>query len=190
MNAGRSNDGDLIAPGQSQRAQDRLPAPLPDYSPLGCDGEQALTMTLSKSGKHRNVDAHARGRNHAEIGERRITPADTGQSEEDAPEFVLLGDLLHLRSRIRDGDEAASVAAGALEEILLEDVRLERRSGFAGDDEQRARQVHAALDRENLRRVGGIEDVQLGKSVALAERRVRGLRGTGSTRPSPAKGCA
>ena len=96
----------------------------------------------------------------------------------------LLGHLLHLRSRIGDGDEAAPVAAGALEEILLEDVRFERRSRFAGDDKQRARQVDAAFDREQLRRVGGIEHVQLGESVLLSEgERVHFRAEAGSAHP-------
>ena len=47
-----------------------------------------LHHALRQTRKHGNVDAHARGRDHAEVGKRRITPADAGQAEEDAPESV------------------------------------------------------------------------------------------------------
>ena len=48
----------------------------------------------------------------------------------------------------------------AVEEILLEDVRLERRSRFARDDEERVLQIDLVLERLHLRRVGRIEHVQ------------------------------
>src|SRR5665213_881027 len=128
-----------------------------------------LDHALGKTSKHGNVDAHARRWNHSEVGERRITSTDARQAVEYVPESVALGHLLHLRAGIGDGDEAAGVAAGTLEEILLEDVRFERRSRLAGDDKQRARQIDAALNGQDLRRVSGIEHVQLGEPVRLAE---------------------
>ena len=59
----------------------------------------------------------------------------------------------------------------ALEEILLEDVRLERRARFARDDEERVAQIDFALERSDLRRIGRIEHVQLREAGDLAERR-------------------
>ena len=40
----------------------------------------------------------------------------------------------------------------AVEEVLLEDVRLERAARLAGDDDERAREIDAALDVRHLRR--------------------------------------
>jgi hypothetical protein len=52
-----------------------------------------------------DVDAHQRGGNHAEVGERRVAPADVRRVEEDALEAVALRVLLHLRAGVCDGDE-------------------------------------------------------------------------------------
>ena len=66
-----------------------------------------------------------------------------GKPEEDVPEAVCFGDLLHLRAGIGDGDETlpcfgcADDLLHAFEEILLEDVRLERAAGLARNDENR-----------------------------------------------------
>ena len=65
---------------------------------------------------------------------------------------------------------APSVFFDAIEEILLEDVRFERRAGFARNDENRIRQIHLVLERLHLRRIGGIQHEQLRKAVDLSER--------------------
>ena len=101
--------------------------------------------------KFLDIESHQRRGHHAEVRKRRIASADAGQPEEDVAEVVALGDLLHLRAGIGDGDEAAAgfVRADsllhALKEILLEDVGLERAARFAGNDEQRLRQIDLAL---------------------------------------------
>ena len=88
-------------------------------------------------------------------------------------EVIGLGDLLHFRAGIGDGDEAAAgfVRADGLlhpfEEVLLENIGLERGAGLAGDDEQRPGQVDFVLGGLDLRRIGGIEHVQLGKPAIL-----------------------
>ena len=67
--------------------------------------------------------------------------------------LVAFGDLLHLRAGIGDGDEAAAGLVGAdrllhaLEEILLVNVGLERAARFAGDDEERLREVDLSFER-------------------------------------------
>ena len=166
------------------------PSATPGLSFAGCEGEHAWAMPSRQTSKHGNVDAHARCRNHSEIGERRITTADAGQTVEDAPELVLFGHLLHLRARIGDGDEAAPVAAGALEEILLEDVRFERRSRLAGDDKQRARQVDLRL-RPRATAPGRWNRARAALGIRPAcRRRARALPGRDWIRPSPAAGCA
>ena len=81
-----------------------------------------------------HVHAHDGGRNQAEVGEHRVAAADVRPAEKDLPKTVALGDLLHLRARIGDGDEPAArflradELLDAVEEVLLEDVRLERRA--------------------------------------------------------------
>ena len=64
-----------------------------------------------------------------------------GSAEEDLAKAVRFGDFLHVRAGVGDGDETRSGFGGAdgllhaLKEILLEDIRLERAAGLAGDDE-------------------------------------------------------
>ncbi len=129
----------------------------------------------------RHVEAHDRGRDHAEVGERRVAPADRWQAEEDLAEPVGLGDLLEPRARIGDRDESAARALrpddlpGALEEVLLEDVRLERAPGLRRDDEERLRDVHLPLERPDLGGIGGVEHEHLGESVDPAERLLQHL---------------
>ncbi len=78
--------------------------------------------------------------------------------------------LLHLRAGVGDGHKMAARLLGAhraphlLEEKLLQDIRLERGTGFARHDHQRLAQVHCVAGGLHLRRVGGVDDVQLRES--------------------------
>ena len=123
----------------------------------------------------RDVDPHDRGRHEPEVRERRVAPADVGPAGEDVPEPVDLGHLLQLRPGVGDGDEAAArllaseALGGALEEVLLEDRGLERGARFARHDEQRRRRIDPALEGADLRRIGGVEHVQLGELRLPAE---------------------
>ena len=78
---------------------------------------------------------------------------------EDVRELVVARDLFHLGAGVRDGDEAAAIAACAFEEMLFENIGFERGARLTGDDEQSSREVHAFLNGSHLRRVRGIEDV-------------------------------
>src|SRR5882724_7022367 len=89
------------------------------------------------------------------------------------PELVALCYLLHLRSGIGDRNEPVASLAGLLEEILLENIWLERAARFAGDDEQALFRVDLRLRCPNLRRVGGIQNEQLRASGNLAERHLQ-----------------
>src|SRR5207249_7562810 len=72
-------------------------------------------------------------------------------------------------------DEAAADAvgaddlAGALEEVLLEDVRLEGAARLARDDEERLPQIDLPLDSLDLRGIGRVQHVQLRVARDLAE---------------------
>src|SRR5207244_2167617 len=85
------------------------------------------------------------------------------------------GRLFERGARIGDRDEPrrrlrlAERGRGAIPEILLEDIGLERAAGLAGDDEQRAFQVDRAFDTADLRRVGRVEYLQSGKTGLGAE---------------------
>ena len=85
------------------------------------------------------------------------------------------GDLLHFRPgsvmamKRLPASSAPTVCFDALEEILLEDIGLERAAGFAGNDEQRLREIDLVLEGFDLRGIGGVEHVQLGKPWNLAE---------------------
>ena len=123
----------------------------------------------------RDVETHHRRGHHPEVGERRVAPADRRLAEEDASEAVGLGDPLHLRARVGDRDEAAPDLRGTdgrlrpLEEVLLEDVRLERRARLGRDDEERPREIHGRLERPDLRGIGRVEDVELGPAGDATE---------------------
>ncbi len=79
------------------------------------------------------------------------------------------------RAGIGDGDEARAGAGGAqrllgaLVEIRLEDVGLRGRARLAGDDEQRVLDVDRIVERLDLRRVGGVEHMQLRPAGEAAE---------------------
>src|SRR5579872_817971 len=81
-------------------------------------------------------------------------------------EMIVLRYLLHLRPRIGNGDKVAACLRGphnlfgSLKEILLEDIRLERAARFAGNDEQRFRDVDLMFERLYLRGIGGIQNVE------------------------------
>ena len=120
-----------------------VPSTTPGFSSAATDGMQAATISSVRSEELRHVYPHDRGRHESEVGERRVAPADVGPAGEDMSEPVHLGGLLQLRPWIRDRDEparrlrAAEPLGGALEEVLLEDVRLECGTRLARDDEQR-----------------------------------------------------
>src|SRR6185436_16243660 len=82
--------------------------------------------------KSQHIQTHNRGRHHAKIRQRGIAAANTRYPKEDVAEFVSLGYLLHLRTRVGDGNETLAGVVlpnnllQALEEILLVDIRLER----------------------------------------------------------------
>ena len=122
-----------------------------------------------------DVDAHHGGRHHAEIGKRRVASADAWNAHEDLSELVSLGDALHFRAGIGDGDEAvadfffADLGFHAIEKILLVDVGFERAARFAGNDADRAAEVHALFEGFNLRGIRGIQDVKVRIARGLAE---------------------
>ena len=91
-------------------------------------------------------------------------------------EAAVLCGLLQLRPRIGNGHKIPSggVADGvgdARKKIIHQNIRLERRPGFAGNNESCACDVDAALEAPHLIRVGGIEHMQLG----MAGRRSQAL---------------
>ena len=109
-----------------------IPSTTPGFFSTGTEGPQASTISSVRSRNFRDIETHDRRRNHAEIRERGVAAADARDAVEDVAEVVALGYLLHLRAGIGDGDEAAAGFFGAhsllhaLEEILLENIRLER----------------------------------------------------------------
>ena len=90
-------------------------------------------------------------------------------------EVIGLGDLLHFRAGIGDGDEAAAgfICADSLlctfEKVLLENIGLERGAGLAGNDEESTGQVDFVFRCLDLRRIGGVEHVQSRETCDLAE---------------------
>ena len=142
-----------------------------------------------RSSKLADIQAHHGGGHQAEIRQHRIAAADARQPKRDMAEVIALGDRLQLRPGIGDGNEVrsrpfvADRSLRALEEILLEDIRLERAAGFARHDEERARRIDLALDRADLRRIGRIEHQQLGMAVLHGRKSPPTLPARGSIRP-------
>ncbi len=130
----------------------------------------------------RNVETHQRRRHEPEVGERGVAAADARHAEEHSSEPLLLRRLLQRRAGIGDRDETRTGRVRAyplldtLVEIVLEDVGLERRARLARHDEQRLPQVHLALERLHLRRVGRVEHVQLREAVDHPEGHLQDLR--------------
>ena len=114
-----------------------------------------------------DVESHDGRRSHAEVGERGIAAPDRREPEQDVPESVRPRRLLELRARIGDRDEVAARLAGAdrvrdpLEEVLLEDVRLERRAGLRRHDEHGPAKVNLRLGGPDLGGIGRVQDGEL-----------------------------
>ncbi len=172
--SGRGDEGDLVAAaarGSPEDDSEQNAGILFDRDA----GSAGLDHFLGAGQESAHVQTHERAGHHAKIRERGIAAADAGQAGENMAEVIGLGDLLHFRAGIGDGDEAAAglVRADGLlhpfEEVLLENIGLERGAGLAGDDEQRLGQVDFVFGCLDLRRIGGIEHVQSREACDLAE---------------------
>src|SRR6266850_7035226 len=137
--------------------------------------------------KLRNIEAHNRRGHQAKIRKRRISPTDTGHTHENPAEFVRFRDLLHLGARVRDSDKTiagfliADLRLHALKKVLLVNIRLERASGFARHDANRALEVHLGFNSSDLRGIRGIQNVQFRKSFDLSERHAQNFRAEAGT---------
>ena len=152
---------ELVAAGVGQRAE-RGAEPQPRFA-------LARLLRGDRGGELRaHVDARERGRDDAEVRQRRVAAADVGVVDEGAAEAVLGGDVAHVRAGIGDRDEVRAVGLQAVE-VLEERVGLDRPAGLAGDDEQRLVEVELLLDRAHLQRLGRVEDVQA-QAVGVRER--------------------
>ena len=171
----RRDDGQLIAPLICRQAHDASQ----DDSGIrrGVRGLAAgIDHFLRVFQKLWNIDTHHGTGHHAEIGKGGVASANARHAHEDFAEFIPLGDALHLRTRIGDGDEPvadfffADFRFHAVEKVLLVDVWFQSASGFAGDDADRAVEVYFFFDGFNLGGIGGIQDVELGVARDFAER--------------------
>ena len=165
----RGDQRDLVAPPAPEHAQDG-----PEHRAgivLGTPpGPAGARHRLRRAEQPRDVEPHEGRGDHAEVGERRVAPADRREPEAHVTEAVRPGDLLELRAGIRDRDEPVARPAGAdgllhpLEEVLLEDVRLEGRARLGRHDEQRSPEIHPRLARPDLGRVRRVQHGELGPS--------------------------
>src|SRR5215469_6299040 len=112
----------------------------------------------------RNIQTLKGPWNHSEIRERRVTPADAGHPEENVAETIAFRHLLQFGARIGYSQEPfprfsrARRLLHAIEEVLLEDIRLESAAGLAGNDEKRLGDFDLLFDRTDLRRIRGIKN--------------------------------
>ena len=66
-----------------------------------------------------DIHAHQRGRDEAEVGERRIATADVGRVEKDALETIARRVRFYLGTGIGDGDEAFARILFALRDLIV-----------------------------------------------------------------------
>jgi len=117
-----------------------------------------------------------RQRDQAEFRQNGIAAADAGNAEEDAAKAFCLGGLLQKRAGIGDGDEmrggCAPDGGGRAQKIIHQHIRLERGARFAGDDEERARDIDARFETPHLLGIGGVEHMKR----RIAGRRAQAFR--------------
>ena len=121
---------------------------------------------FNRNGRHAHTICSVRSRNFATstpmmaagpARNRREPPRCWASRERCAA--VAFGNLLHFRARICDGEATAGFlradqSCDTVEEILLENVRLERRARLARDDEERVPQIDFVLESLHLSRIG------------------------------------
>ena len=117
-----------------------------------------------------HVDAGRSRRHQAERRQYRVAPADGRLAMEGTGKALPGCHLLQRRAGIGHRDEAvaglvlANRLCHAVVEIILHRIRLGGAAGLAGYDEQRLGDIDRLLHRAYLRRIGGIEHVQLRKA--------------------------
>ena len=103
------------------------------------------------------------------------------------PKSARFRHFLHIRTRIRDGNEvfaglgSAHNLGYALVEIFLEDVRLERAARLTRYDKNRLREIDLRFNRLYLRRIGRIEGRHFRITTNLAERKLQNLNAKART---------
>ena len=193
--AGRGDDRHLVAARGAGRRRGWRQGSRPGFSAGGALGAQERTISAALSRKAAEVDADRRRRHHAEIRQHRIAPADARQAVEDVRGSPR-------SARVFSSDEPGSVMAtkrvpprrrrpplaARVEEVLLEDVRLERAARLARDDEQRARRVDPALDTRGSAPDRSSRARAASGTRAAAPKVSPAPRGRGSNRPCRAAG--
>ena len=176
---GRSEEGDLVAPGIGRRSQQQTKLHsgiVLDW--LFCAGHTfgGLVEQLA------HLQAGHGSRHHAEIRQRRVAPADLRVAIKDVPETVVFPHLLHLRAGIGNGHKMAADipsphdTAHLLIKKLLQNVGLECGTRFTRHDHQRLAQVHRFTRSQHLRWIRGVDNVQRGKTLLRAESLGQNLR--------------
>ena len=153
----------------SQRAETPIATPslTPEFCAGGASGPQERIMTLAFSSSGRTSSPIAAAGTRPKSRQRRIAAADRCVAEEDAREAQFFGALLQRGALVGHGDKmlagllASAQGRDALEEIVQQNVGLERAAGFRRHDHQCLTKVERRLGRGNLRRIGAVEHVQL-----------------------------
>ena len=138
-NSGRSDDGNFVA-AVIRRYAENCPK---DHARICvCCGIRAACLHhfVRAFQELANIQTHRGGGNHTEIRKCGVASTDARNTRKNLPELVGLRNLLHFGAWVGHCDEAAAnklFADGflhALEEILLENIRLKRAARFAGHD--------------------------------------------------------
>src|ERR1035437_38308 len=105
-----------------------------------------------------------------------FVPADRSYAVENMSKAKLLGTSLQRRSGIGDRDEVfagfvlALYRANPVEEIVQENVWLQRAAGFGRDDEQRLAEIDGMFDRLDLSGVAAVQHVEARPAGLPSER--------------------
>ena len=153
-------------------------------------GLAARAEHRARRGEQRvEVEADQRRWHQPDVRQRAVAAADVGRVEEHLAELVVVADRLDALARVGDGhDHRARLLPGVVldgvERLLRalprrgqEGVRLHRRAGLAGDDDQGRERFEVVEDRRHRGGVGRVEDAQVEVALGRPERPVQHVRG-------------
>ena len=186
----RRHDGELVAARLRGEPQDQAEhhAGVVDAGP---GGGTTAAMASASVDEAAQVDAHHRRRHQAERATApRSVRRSAGCPRNTRAEPVRLGHLLHLRAGVGDGDEVLPGAVARRRACVTRSKKYCLKTfGSSVLPDLLATmtsvcvEVDPRLQAGHLRGVGGVEHVQVGRAVDVAEGEADDLRAPGSTRP-------
>ena len=163
---GRGDQRCLVAPGAGRQPEQQAD-PDPRVAESGRLGTAGGRHGARAGQQQPHVEADERGRRESEVREGGIPPPDARLAVEHRPEAPFRRQAVERRARVghrgepRAGRLAAGALPDALEEVRVQQARLERRARLAGDHEQGSVEVQGRLERPDPGRIRRIEHPQI-----------------------------